>query len=256
VATDEIHGLATWFQSPLGTILLQKEASLVVQGVRRFHGDTMLWLGPIPLPGVELNRCMVRHRIYGSMAGQRWPDEAGSSVGSYCGAIEALPFPPASIDAVVLHHALDCCGDPRAAMREVCKVLRPGGRLLICGFNPLSLWGARRVIARFRREPFSDLKFVSPLRLLDWMAVLGIEADEGIQHLMFRPPFPVGRFDAVVWQRLRTALEQSRLPIGGVYYLLGRKSVAGITPLRLTPALRHANLTSAVVPHPTARLPR
>jgi SAM-dependent methyltransferase len=256
VATDEIHGLATWFQSPLGAILLQKEAGLLIQGVRRFHGDSMLWLGPIPLPAVELDRCMVRHRIYGSMSEQRWPTESGSSASTYCGAIEALPFAPASIDAVVLHHALDCCADPRAAMREVCKVLRPGGRLLICGFNPLGLWGARRVFARFRRDPFSDLRFVSPLRLLDWMAVLGIEADEGVQYLMFRPPFPIGRFDAAFWARARATLERSRLPVGGVYYLLGRKSVAGITPLRLAPTLRHANLASAVVPHPTARLPQ
>ncbi len=29
----------------------------------------MLWLGPIPMPGVELDRCMVRHRFYGAMPG-------------------------------------------------------------------------------------------------------------------------------------------------------------------------------------------
>jgi SAM-dependent methyltransferase len=257
VATDEIHGLTTWFNSPLGTTLLQKEAALLVQGVRRFHGDAMLWLGPIPLPGVELDRCMVRHRVYGSMSGtQRWPTESGSAASTYNGLIEALPFPPSSMDAVVLHHALDCCTDPRGAMREVYKVLRPGGRLLICGFNPLSLWGARRVFARFRPDPFSDLRFVSPLRLLDWMAVLGIEADEGVQYLMYRPPIAFGRFEARLWTRLRTALQQSRLPVGGVYYLLGRKSVAGVTPLRLVRSMRRANLAPAAVPRPTARLPR
>jgi hypothetical protein len=97
---------------------------------------------------------------------------------------------------------------------------------------------------------------VSPLRLLDWMAVLGIEADEGVQYLMYRPPFGFGRFEARLWTRLRTALQQSRLPIGGVYYLLGRKSVAGMTPLRLVRSLRRANLAPAAVPRPTSRSPR
>jgi SAM-dependent methyltransferase len=254
VPTEKTHGLATWFESPLGKIQLQKEAELILQGVRRFHGDSMLWLGPIPMPSVQLDRCMVRHRVFGSLeARKHWPVEAGSNTSTFQGAVEALPFVPSSLDAVVLHHALDCCSDPRSAMREVCKVLRPGGRVLVCGFNPLSLWGLRRLAARFRRDEFSDLRFVSPVRLLDWMAVLGIEADEGVQYLLFRPPFMMGNYDARMWQRFRAALQRARLPVGGVYYVLGRKSAAGVTPLRNVRALARGGLSATVVPRPVAR---
>ena len=257
VTTDEMHGLATWFQTPLGATLLQKEARLLIQGVRRFHGDSMLWLGPIPVPGVELDRCMVRHRLYGAMPGSEvWPADARSTAGTYVGNIEALPFAPGSLDAVVLHHALDCCVDPRSAMREVCKALRPGGRLLVCGFNPLSLWGARRVMARCFRDAFSDVRFVNPRRLLDWLALLGIEADEGVRYLMFRPPIGVGTFESGLWVRMRAALERVRAPVGGVYYLLGRKSALGMTRIRGVAVPRQPQLASVVVPHPTARNPR
>jgi len=44
--------------------------------------------------------------------------------------------------------------------------------------------------------------------------------------------------------------------LGGAYYVLGRKSAVGMTRLRGTAALRHANMTSVVVPHPTLRNPR
>ncbi len=256
VTTNEMHGLASWFQSPLGTTVLQKEARLLAQGVRRCHGDSMLWLGPVLVPGIELERCMVRHRFYGALPGFSPTASRASSVGTFVGNVEALPFPPGSLDAVVLHHALDCCEDPRSAMREVCKALRPGGRLLICGFNPLSLWGVRRVLARFHDDAFSDVRFVNPWRMLDWMALLGIEADEGVRYLMFRPPLGVGSFERSWWVRLRGALERSRLPVGGVYYVLGRKSAAGTTRLRGAASLRPAPLAPVVVPHPTMRNPR
>ena len=254
VTTDEIHGLATWFQSPLGATLLQKEAALLVQGVRRFHGDSMLWLGPVEVPGVQLDRCMVRHRLYGAMPGFHLP--SGAPLGTYVGNIEALPFPPASLDAVVLHHALDCCVDPRTAMREVCKVLRPGGRVLICGFNPWSLWGVRRLLARLHDDAFSRVRFVSPWRLLDWMAVLGIESDEGVQYLMFRPPLPIGTYERSLWVRMRRVLQNAHVPLGGVYYVLGRKSAVGTIRLRGVAALRPSDIPSVVIPHPTLRNPR
>jgi SAM-dependent methyltransferase len=207
------------------------------------------------MPGVELDRCMVRHRFYGAMPGFHGRPGDASTSGTYIGNIEALPFPPGSLDAVVMHHALDCCSDPRAAMREVCKVLRPGGRLLICGFNPISLWGVRRLAARLFDDAFSDVRFVNPWRLLDWMAVLGIEADEGMQYLMYRPPLGIGSFERKLWVRMRNALESARIPLGGVYYVLGRKSAVGLTRLRGTASLRHASIGS-VVPHPTLRNPR
>ena len=141
-------------------------------------------------------------------------------------------------------------------MREVCKALRPGGRLLICGFNPLSLWGVRRVMARFYRDAFSDVRFVSSWRLLDWMAVLGIEVDEGVRYLMFRPPIGIGSFEARPWVRLRDGARARAIPVGGVYYVLGRKSAVGMTRLRGVDALRLPQLASVVVPHPTARNPR
>ena len=65
---------------------------------------------------------------------------------------DALPFDSASLDLVVLPHALELARDPHLALREVERVLVPEGRVVIVGFNPASLWGVRQRLGRLRRR--------------------------------------------------------------------------------------------------------
>jgi SAM-dependent methyltransferase len=47
------------------------------------------------------------------------------------GDLLALPFPDASLDGVVLTEVLEHCTDPVGAVRQVRRVLKPGGLLLV-----------------------------------------------------------------------------------------------------------------------------
>ena len=81
---------------------------------------------------------MIKARLYGAVS----PEAMGSAtIDSVVVSAESLPFPAHSIDGLVLHHFLELGGDARAVLREVHRVLRPGGRVIICGFNSLSSWG-------------------------------------------------------------------------------------------------------------------
>lgn len=46
-----------------------------------------------------------------------------------------LPFPDQSFDAVTISFALRNVVDPTAALREMARVTRPGGRLVVCEFS-------------------------------------------------------------------------------------------------------------------------
>jgi arsenite methyltransferase len=47
-------------------------------------------------------------------------------------AVEALPYPDASFDVAMSNGVLNLIPDKPAALREVCRVLKPGGRLQAC----------------------------------------------------------------------------------------------------------------------------
>ena len=92
-----------------------------------------------------------------------------------------LPFASQSLDLVVLPHILEFAKEPHQVLREVERVLIPEGQLIVCGFNPASLWGARQVAGRLSGAPFlpRDGEFISLPRLKDWLKLLNMEVNRG-----------------------------------------------------------------------------
>ena len=58
-----------------------------------------------------------------------------------------LPLASQSVDLVVLPHVLEGHPNPHDVLREVERVLRPEGQVVISGFNTISLWRARQLFA-------------------------------------------------------------------------------------------------------------
>jgi SAM-dependent methyltransferase len=53
---------------------------------------------------------------------------------------DALPIESASLQLVVVRHALDALGHDSGIEAELARVLAPGGALMLFGLNPLSPW--------------------------------------------------------------------------------------------------------------------
>lgn len=60
------------------------------------------------------------------------------------GTIDAIPFPDESFDAVAATGVLEYVPDVRGALQELCRVLRPGGRLVVSMPNPLAPYAVWR----------------------------------------------------------------------------------------------------------------
>ncbi|TDJ23296.1 MAG: SAM-dependent methyltransferase [Gammaproteobacteria bacterium] len=199
---------------------------MLEEHARRFHGDSLLWAGCHSKFADSVHGCMIRNRI---IAIDESSDLSDGLVGIRC-ALHAIPLPNHSLDAVVLHHTLETVDDPRTAIRELSRVLVPGGRLVVCSFNPISPWGLRTLYARLFTDHFSGLRLVSPSRLADWLTVLGFELQEPVRYLSYSLPFSIGKKPWKRGHRIETALRRRQFPIGGVYLISAVKQAYGIRP--------------------------
>ncbi len=92
-----------------------------------------------------------------------------------------LPFASQSLDLVVLPHVLEFAAEPHQVLREVERVLIPEGRVIVCGFNPASLWGVRQGASRLTGANFLPHggELISVPRIKDWLKLLNMEVDRG-----------------------------------------------------------------------------
>ena len=85
--------------------------------------------------GVDLSEEMLRR----GAAKLRRRGLAGRT-GLAAGDAEALPFAPATFDAATIGFGIRNVGDPAAALGEIRRVLRPGGRLVVLEFSQPRGW--------------------------------------------------------------------------------------------------------------------
>jgi SAM-dependent methyltransferase len=157
-----------------------------------------------------------------------------------CAPLDTLPFRSDSIDAILLPHTLELVEDPYAVLREAERVLTGEGCLMICGFNPFSGWGARRLFGRYFGRPAfppHTERMLSERRLRDWVALLGFDVDSVHGYLGFLPM--KGGLSEVHPRRALTA---------GAYLLKARKRVSTLTLIRPRRRVRQRVLVGAAEP--------
>ena len=243
--------LANWLSTPAGGRLLDLERPALQEAVRRFVGESLLWMGATSDLVDTTAQCMVRSRICttystlgwaGALARENEPaDTAGVSL--VVADTTELPFAGASFDGVVLHHALDVVADRRGTLREAARILKPGGRLVVVGFNPLSLWLLSKPLPAFR-----DLRPLSVPRLGEWLTVLGMSRDARTVYLNYRSALPL-TLAGGPWPALSTWVNRLQPPLGGAYILAATKRGHGYIIQRRTRRDESRELAPAVLPN-------
>ena len=144
-----------------------------------------------------------------------------------------MPFPAQSLDLVLLPHTLELSDDPHATLREVERTLVPEGKVVICGFNPVSLWGLRQTRGHvYRRLGWDNLylpsagEFIGIRRLRDWLNLLGFEV-EVVQFGCYRPAVRSERW-LQRWDWMDRLGARWWPVLGSAYFLVAVKRVRGV----------------------------
>jgi len=251
--------LAEWLRTPVGRYLLAWEQQYLDHAVVDLFGFHALQLGLPQLDALQANR--MPHRWIASdasvVAASADAASTAVAVALHCD-FDALPFDSQSLDLVVLPHSLELARDPHLALREVERVLRPEGRVVIVGFNPASLWAVRQrwghVARRLGLGGKGSLflpragEFIGYRRLRDWLRLLSFEVEAG-RFGCYRPPVAsekwLSRFE---WTE--RAGDRWWPVFGAVYSLTAVKRVRGMRLVGLVRDQRtKAKAAPAVVAH-------
>lgn len=171
--------LDNWLQTPAGQYFVAREQAWINTVVPDLFGFRAVQLGTRLVDGLKENR--IPHKAYVQELHLTQPMENVAVLTPDCVAqFEELPFESQSLDLLVMPHVLEFSDDPHQILREVERVLMPEGRVIITGFNPMSLWGLRH--AAFKRWSSVWPQGCKPIhlnRLKDWLKLLSIEPEFG-----------------------------------------------------------------------------
>ncbi len=270
--------LAAWLRTPPGQYLLAWEQSFIDKAVVDLFGFHAMQLGLPQLEGLRANRMPHRWLVMdhvpapdpaqgsgqGSLHGSSY-DPAVASVLAQSGVMplnvlpeprplpppaaaalycefDALPFEANSLDLVVLPHTLELTGNPHRVLREVERVLRPEGRVVILGLNPASLWALRQNLARVNGRMFQrthhgqtrpprlflpdEGEYIGYWRLRDWLRLLSFDVERAAFGC-YRPPL-ITQAWLDRWQWIEKPGSKWWTVLGALYGVVAVKRVHGM----------------------------
>ena len=216
--------LKKWFESDVGQQFIGSEKQQIDDVLPNLFGFYLLQVGHLGeidlLSSSRVSHCLV--------VGAQTEPLAAFHAESW-----SLPVKSDSIDVVILPHTLDFARFPHEVLREVERVLIPEGHVVITGFNPLSLIGLRRMYARVVNDSLSSHRLINPIRLFDWLTLLGYELEGKPLYSGYALPFKrlMRKFDLPILERRVTSAESGlTAPFGSLLVVNAVKQAVSARP--------------------------
>lgn len=220
----DVVDLRSFYAQPLGVMTRRLLARAIRARWPETRGLSILGLGyATPYLGIFREQ---GERTFAFMPGAqgvvKWP----SAAPALCSLVSetAMPLRDAMIDRVLAVHALEMTPHAADMLREIWRVLAPGGRLLLVVPNRSGPWARMDSTPFGQGQPFSRTQLVSLLREALFTPV-------GWHEALWTPPFSRKWLmrAAPAWERVGATLS---LPFYGVHIVEATKQVWRPVPVK------------------------
>lgn len=241
--------LNAWWQRHLGAYVLDAEIALIQKTLPLLTGDHVVLLGCSEqmrlLSDCTVDCKTVLNRTVTSFSVHR----------GICGSWDDLPLADSSVHTLVVPHTLEILlKSPKPLFHEIYRVLKPGGDLIVLGFNPSIIWQLwRRLYPKDAFIPWidkckkrSDLRF--SLSLLDYRIV----SQKTGAYCLPDDGKRLTRHINAVFRLIKKACPW----FGGAYILHAKKESTGVTPIKVSWKEKYSDIKAAdkVAPMPRTKV--
>ena len=213
-----------WLETPLGQALLAQEARLLEEALDGRFGVDCLQLGVWGEPRTFLRFARTQRTTCIANPQYAAPGDPPSAYAR----MHRLPIASDSMDVVILPHTLDFSGRQHEILREVHRVLRSDGHLIVLGFKPGGLWGLRRLIPGAGLPPNVN-HLINDRRLSDWLKLLDLNI-HGFKRYFFK--WPITGTQVTVRQAWEQRGRRWWPELAACYLLSAQKRLYTMTPVK------------------------
>lgn len=211
-------------QAFLGKILLDAEKEAISHLLDPYFGKHALLIGVSHQQNLLTTLTNFRFSLISPFTIQekKWTSIEGD--------FHKLPILSGTIDLVILPHTLEWVDSPRQLLGEACRIIKPEGLIIICGFNPYSAWGLKKLVSKQKIIPW-EANFIHLSKVKNWLKLADFQIEK-FKPILFTPPIN----HPALYQKLRfleSLGSKCFLGLSGVYILMARAKVIPLTPIRL-----------------------
>ncbi len=230
--------LRDFYQTPLG-LRTQRVLRARLNGLEiGLRGAQVLTLGyGVPLLDPLRHEAAAVYAFMPATQGvMRWPDEGANSASLVD--LAHLPLPDDSMDYVIALHALEGLAEPSPLLREVWRVMKAEGRLLLIVPNRRGLW------AHSDRTPFGNGQPYSAAQIEKALNHQGFFVDR-LRSALYAPPSG-SKLGLSLADSIEKFAAQIFPSLGGVLLIEASKQLCA--PLGTTERARQRRLLSLSLP--------
>lgn len=162
--------LFAWYQTPRGKLLKELEADYLQRAITVSCQQTVLQIGGLGWED-EFIDCTL-YKYYTILDAKNLGCNESRKIRAKA---FRLPLKSDSVDMIVVPHLLEFDSYRFQTMREIERVLKPEGIVLIMNFNPWSVWVRYQYLWEIKMADSWRGHFISRSRVLDWLKLLNFE---------------------------------------------------------------------------------